>query len=182
MQVARLAVRRSALPSVRCLATATAGTVGSTTSTTSPSFSSSSSSSVIPLSNVEAQWEQMSKEDQLVVHQQLEELQKKDWKTLSIDEKKAGALSIYLSLSLSLLIREGLLTAYYVAFGPHGPRRPIHPPGSVLKIALGTVGCIAAATVLWSLTRHYGEIVLSIYTSLLFLTPITTKPIHHQKR
>jgi cytochrome c oxidase subunit 4 len=45
---------------------------------------------VIPLSNVEAQWENMTADEQLTVHQQLEELQKRDWKTLSLDEKKAG--------------------------------------------------------------------------------------------
>lgn len=50
------------------------------------------SSAVIPLSNVEAQWEKLNAEEQLSVHQQLEVLQKKDWKTLSIDEKKAGKL------------------------------------------------------------------------------------------
>ena len=55
------------------------------------SSSSTASSSVIPLSNVEAQWEKMSAEEQLTVHQQLEAIQKKDWKTLSVDEKKAGA-------------------------------------------------------------------------------------------
>ena len=48
--------------------------------------------SAVPLSNVEAQWERLSPEEQLTVHQQLEELQKKDWKTLSVDEKKAGTL------------------------------------------------------------------------------------------
>ena len=47
--------------------------------------------SAVPLSNVEAQWERLSAEEQLTVHQQLEEIQKKDWKALSIDEKKAGA-------------------------------------------------------------------------------------------
>lgn len=36
-------------------------------------------------------WERLSADEQLAVHQQLEELQKKDWKSLSIDEKKAGA-------------------------------------------------------------------------------------------
>ena len=45
---------------------------------------------VIPLSNVEAQWEKLTADEQLTVHQQLEELQKRDWKTLSLDEKKAG--------------------------------------------------------------------------------------------
>ena len=50
-----------------------------------------SNDAVIPLSNVEAQWAKMTADEQLTVHQQLEELQKRDWKTLSLDEKKAGA-------------------------------------------------------------------------------------------
>lgn len=50
----------------------------------------------IPLSNVEAQWERLSTEEQMSVHQQLETLQKKDWKELSIDEKKAGALLLHI--------------------------------------------------------------------------------------
>ncbi|OCH88817.1 cytochrome c oxidase subunit IV [Obba rivulosa] len=79
---------------------------------------------IIPLSNVEAQWERLSPDEQLAVHQQLEELQKKDWKTLSIDEKKA---------------------AYYVAFGPHGPRAPTHKPGDTVKLLLGTLAGIAVA-------------------------------------
>lgn len=55
------------------------------------SHTTTESTSSIPLSNVEAQWEQMSTEDQMLVHQQLEELQKKDWKGLTIDQKKAGS-------------------------------------------------------------------------------------------
>jgi len=47
--------------------------------------------SAIPLSNVEAQWGTLSPSEQTAVHQQLEELQRKDWKTLSLGEKKAGA-------------------------------------------------------------------------------------------
>jgi hypothetical protein len=39
--------------------------------------------SIIPLSNVEAQWATLSTEE-------LAELQKRDWKSLSRDEKKAG--------------------------------------------------------------------------------------------
>ncbi|KAI0047492.1 cytochrome c oxidase subunit IV [Auriscalpium vulgare] len=89
-----------------------------------PVASSSSAASAIPLSNVEAQWEKLASDEQLAVHQQLEELQKKDWKTLSLAEKKA---------------------AYYVAFGPHGPRTPINPPGTSTKVILGVLGLIGAA-------------------------------------
>jgi cytochrome c oxidase subunit 4 len=79
MQAIRLARPRL---SVRRLTT----TAHASTSTPAPA----TASSVIPLSNVEAQWEKMSKSEQATVHRQLEEIQKKDWKLLSIDEKKAG--------------------------------------------------------------------------------------------
>jgi cytochrome c oxidase subunit 4 len=64
--------------------------------TAAPAASTSTSASapsLIPLSNVEAQWEMLSKTDQATVQTQLEEIQKKDWKSLSVDEKKAGMSS-----------------------------------------------------------------------------------------
>ncbi|KAH0826939.1 COX4, subunit IV of cytochrome c oxidase [Lanmaoa asiatica] len=92
--------------------------------TAAPSTSASTTSAnalPIPLSNVEAQWEKLSKTDQATVQGQLEEIQKKDWKLLSVDEKKA---------------------AYYVAFGPYGPRTPVSPPGQGLKVFLYTMGLV----------------------------------------
>jgi hypothetical protein len=99
---------------------------------------------VIPLSNVEAQWEKLTADEQLTVHQQLEELQKRDWKTLSLDEKKAGAyIRFFLALTwlrrgLGIIIIDSasIYAAYYIAFGPHGPRADLHPPGSVPKLIL----------------------------------------------
>ena len=44
----------------------------------------------VSLSNVEAKWTKLSEEDQAAVHEQLEVIQQKDWKELSVDEKKAG--------------------------------------------------------------------------------------------
>ncbi|PIL24385.1 transporter [Ganoderma sinense ZZ0214-1] len=96
---------------------------------------SSSAAPVVPLSNVEAMWERLSANEQLAIHQQLEELQKKDWKSLSVDEKKA---------------------AYYVAFGPHGPRAPANPPGTVPKIIGGVAAALAAATALYVVIRANG--------------------------
>ncbi|KAN0107027.1 cytochrome c oxidase subunit IV [Russula decolorans] len=84
--------------------------------------------SAIPLSNVEAQWATLSPSEQTAVHQQLEELQRKDWKSLSLAEKKA---------------------AYYVAFGPHGPRAPVNPPGTTVKIFTGVSALIGAAGLLY---------------------------------
>ena len=72
--------------------------------TAAPAASTSASAnapSLIPLSNVEAQWERMSKTEQATVQRQLEEIQKKDWKSLSVDEKKAG-MSTCLSVSVSV--------------------------------------------------------------------------------
>ena len=80
----RVSLRRNAFQGVRCIA-ATANASHAT-----PAAGSSGSPAAIPLSNVEAQWEQLSADEQLSVHQQLEEIQKKDWTTLSVDEKKAG--------------------------------------------------------------------------------------------
>ena len=65
---------------------------------------STAASAVVPLSNVEAQWEKLTQQEQLAVHQQLEEIQKRDWKTLSIDEKKAGASRLFRPTSPSTLL------------------------------------------------------------------------------
>ncbi len=46
---------------------------------------------------IEARWKDLAKEEQYAVFRQLEELQKKDWKELSVDEKKAGESSFPLS-------------------------------------------------------------------------------------
>lgn len=43
--------------------------------------------------NIEARWNSMSKVEQYAVYRQLEEMQRKDWKDLSLDEKKAGEWS-----------------------------------------------------------------------------------------
>ena len=95
MQALRLARPRAPLRRyliARGLATtANPSLAASSTSPSSSATTTRSQQSIIPLSNVEAQWEKMSKEDQITVHRQLETLQKKDWKTLSVDEKKAGA-------------------------------------------------------------------------------------------
>lgn len=80
--VLRQALRRSQ----RTFATATV----SSSSTLTHSSTVASRQNIIPLSNVEAQWDKLTQEDKLVVHEQLEEVMKKDWKELSLDEKKAG--------------------------------------------------------------------------------------------
>ncbi|KIJ92863.1 hypothetical protein K443DRAFT_685014 [Laccaria amethystina LaAM-08-1] len=138
MQAIRLAARRNAAlllqqqrqqrPSRRCLATATVGHAQAETT------ASAARIVPIPLSNVEAQWAKLSSEEKVAVHEQLEVLQKKDWKELSLDEKKA---------------------AYYVAFGPHGPRTPTSQPGDNFKILLSTFALVGVAGVLFYTLKQF---------------------------
>ena len=48
------------------------------------------------------------------------------------------------------------LAAYYVAFGPHGPRAPVNPPGTVPKVAIGVAALVAAAGVIFYSVRASG--------------------------
>ncbi|KAJ7367775.1 COX4, subunit IV of cytochrome c oxidase [Mycena albidolilacea] len=113
----------------RCFATATAGHAHAAHA---PAAESKRPVAAIPLSNIEAQWALLSPDEKSSVADQLEELQKRDWKLLSGDEKKA---------------------AYYVAFGPHGRRTPIHEKGDGFRIFLGTSAAVAAAGVLFYAIR-----------------------------
>jgi len=127
------ALRRSL--HLRGLATSTTANVAAESSSSSSVSASSRDASLIPLSNVEAQWATLSGEEKTVVHEQLEVLQKKDWKLLSLDEKKA---------------------AYYVAFGPHGPRAPVSKPGDSLKIFAYTLALVGAAGILSITLKQFG--------------------------
>jgi len=86
-------------------------------------------------SNIEFVFPLMSHKAKDDYYKKMIELQKRDWKELSINERKA---------------------IYYIAFGPYGPRRPLLPPGSNIKITLQTVGVLAAAGLLlaWAISHH----------------------------
>ncbi|KAJ3737333.1 cytochrome c oxidase subunit IV-domain-containing protein [Lentinula guzmanii] len=133
LRLARYSAPLRSATSVRCLAT-TANPSHVASASSASSSSSSSKASIIPLSNVEAQWEKMSSEEKSTAHEQLEEIMKKDWKQLSLDEKKA---------------------AYYVAFGPHGPRAPVSKPGDGLKIFAGTAALIGVTGIIYYVIRVF---------------------------
>ena len=100
MQALRLARPRVSLRTTVSGVRTIAATANSSAAHAAPQ--TTTAASAIPLSNVEAQWERLSSEEQLAVHQQLEEIQKRDWKTLSVDEKKAGALEFFARAIASL--------------------------------------------------------------------------------
>ncbi|OWZ29553.1 cytochrome c oxidase subunit 4 [Cryptococcus neoformans] len=103
------------------------------TAAPSVSVTSTRSNASAPiLGNIEASWKTLPAEEQYEVYQQLEQLQKKNWKELTIDEKKA---------------------AYFVAFGPHGPRTPANEPGHSLKVVVGVVALVGAAYGVFALAR-----------------------------
>ncbi|KAG2175649.1 hypothetical protein INT43_001296 [Umbelopsis isabellina] len=87
----------------------------------------------VAVQNIESRWKSLSQTEQNTIAKQLEEAQKGDWKQLSLEEKKA---------------------AYYIAFGPHGPREPLTQPGHGMKVLIGTLGVVAASTALFYVIRQ----------------------------
>ncbi|KAK8845301.1 hypothetical protein IAR55_006014 [Kwoniella newhampshirensis] len=126
MSILRLRSAISPLSSIRQYATAAAQPISVT--------STRSNASAPILGNIEASWKTLPAEEQYEVYQQLEQLQKKDWKELTLDEKKA---------------------AYFVAFGPHGPRAPVSEPGHGLKVFGGVAAAVAAAFGFFTLAKSY---------------------------
>ncbi|KAK0196510.1 COX4, subunit IV of cytochrome c oxidase [Armillaria mellea] len=119
MQVLRLAPR-----TLRPLRYSAARCVVTTANAADISASSSSAPTTIPLGRVEALWDTISLEEKAALRSQLAEVQKKDWKQLSIEEKTA---------------------AYFVSFGPHGHRAPAGKPGDNLKIAASVAGLLGVS-------------------------------------
>jgi len=93
---------------------------------------STNNSSGALLGSIEANWKTLPPAEQAEVYQKLEQLQKKDWKELTVDEKKA---------------------AYYVAYGPHGPRTPLHTSGHSMRVTLGTLAAIGSAIAVFAFAR-----------------------------
>jgi len=132
LRLARIAARPIAAR--RCLTTATANHAEVASSSSPAPPITASRDTPVPLSNVEALWAKLNSDDKMAVHAQLEGLQLKDWKTLSIDEKKA---------------------AYYVAFGPHGPRAPTSAPGEGFKVFLASTALVGLGGVLFYVTHFF---------------------------
>ncbi|KAF2796424.1 COX4-domain-containing protein [Melanomma pulvis-pyrius CBS 109.77] len=87
------------------------------------------------LSNIEKRWEDMPPQEQADLWMSLRDRMKVDWKEMTLQEKKA---------------------AYYIAFGPHGPRRP-PPPDEGRKVFFLSMAIIGAACVVFSITRMFAN-------------------------
>ncbi|KAG0170985.1 Cytochrome c oxidase subunit 5A [Apophysomyces sp. BC1034] len=93
-------------------------------------------STKVSVQNLETRWKTLSTAEQNTVAKHLEELQKGDWKALTAEEKKA---------------------AYFLAFGPHGPRTPRTTPGHPLRVFFGVCGTLSFSGFLYLLMRMNGQ-------------------------
>ncbi|KAH7411649.1 cytochrome c oxidase subunit IV-domain-containing protein [Phaeosphaeria sp. MPI-PUGE-AT-0046c] len=87
------------------------------------------------LANIEKRWEDMPPQEQADLWMSLRDRMKVDWKEMTMQEKKA---------------------AYYIAFGPHGPRRPA-PPDEGRNVFLLSAGVIAAAFAIFTFSRMFAS-------------------------
>ncbi|RDA87085.1 hypothetical protein CP532_0166 [Ophiocordyceps camponoti-leonardi (nom. inval.)] len=87
------------------------------------------------LANIEKRWEGMPLQEQADLWMALRDRMKGDWNELTIQEKKA---------------------AYWIAFGPHGPRA-VDPPGTNARIAWTVVKGLIASFVIFALIRSFAK-------------------------
>jgi len=107
-------------------------------STQAPSTQQSRSAHAIAnptLAGIEKRWEGMPPQEQAELWMQLRDRMKVDWHELTLQEKKA---------------------AWWIAFGPHGPRAEA-PPGEWTKIILYTTIGVAVSAALFLLMHSFAR-------------------------
>ncbi|KAK4250167.1 cytochrome c oxidase [Corynascus novoguineensis] len=87
------------------------------------------------LANIEKRWEGMPMQEQAELWMALRDRMKENWAELTLQEKKA---------------------AYFVAFGPHGPRA-LDPPGEGSKVALYTAIGLGFSLLLFAGIRSFAK-------------------------
>ncbi|EGP83841.1 unnamed protein product [Zymoseptoria tritici ST99CH_1A5] len=87
------------------------------------------------LANIEKRWEAMPPQEQAELWMSLRDRMKVDWNELTMQEKKA---------------------AYWVAFGPHGPRAET-PPGEGTKVFIYTLMGVGAAGAIFFTSRMFAR-------------------------
>ncbi|KAI9762999.1 MAG: Cytochrome c oxidase subunit 5A [Chaenotheca gracillima] len=87
------------------------------------------------LAGIEKRWEEMPPQEQAELWMQLRDRMKSNWHELTTAEKKA---------------------AYWIAFGPHGPRA-LPPPGENLTIVTYTTICLAVSFALFLTARYFAK-------------------------
>ncbi|AEO71582.1 341d28af-8b7a-4027-9e4c-767c34573330 [Thermothielavioides terrestris] len=87
------------------------------------------------LANIEKRWEGMPMQEQAELWMALRDRMKESWTELTLQEKKA---------------------AYWIAFGPHGPRA-LPPPGENKKVALYTAIGVGISFIIFATLRSFAK-------------------------
>ncbi|KAG5952218.1 Cytochrome c oxidase polypeptide 5, mitochondrial [Claviceps sorghi] len=87
------------------------------------------------LKNIEKRWEGMPLQEQADLWMALRDRMKGSWSELTLQEKKA---------------------AYWIAFGPHGPRA-VDPPGTNARIAWGVGVGLATSFAIFAVIRSFAK-------------------------
>ncbi|KAL7409280.1 cytochrome c oxidase subunit IV-domain-containing protein [Mrakia frigida] len=86
------------------------------------------------LKSVHRTYELMPLQEKIVINDILQEVQKADWKTMTLDEKKA---------------------AYFIAFGPYGARRPRQTTETSRRILYSMACCFFTVGIVWNVLRYF---------------------------
>ncbi|KAL1954833.1 hypothetical protein VTO42DRAFT_521 [Malbranchea cinnamomea] len=86
------------------------------------------------LAGIEKRWETMPPQEQAELWMKLRDRMKVDWHDMTLAEKKA---------------------AYWIAFGPHGPRAPTSPKGEGIKIFVQVAKYLAVSLGVFFLIRSF---------------------------
>ncbi|KAF2092954.1 COX4-domain-containing protein [Rhizodiscina lignyota] len=87
------------------------------------------------LADIERRWESMPPQEQADLWMALRDRMKKDWNEMTTQEKKA---------------------AYWIAFGPHGPRAE-PPPGEGWKVFRYTMYGLVVSSIVFAITRYFAR-------------------------
>ncbi|POR37807.1 Cytochrome c oxidase polypeptide 5, mitochondrial [Tolypocladium paradoxum] len=87
------------------------------------------------LANIEKRWEGMPLQEQADLWMALRDRMKGSWTELTVQEKKA---------------------AYWIAFGPHGPRA-VDPPGTNARVAWGVALGLGASFAVFGIVRAFAK-------------------------
>lgn len=124
------------------------------------------------LAGIEKRWEAMPPQEQADLWMQLRDRMKVDWHQMTVQEKKAGTLFLYIYMCVpggsgggsqwteEACRKEFLLIcfclAYWIAFGPHGPRAQ-PPKGEGLRIAAKTSQLILASVAVFYVIHLFAK-------------------------
>ncbi|KAL8944942.1 MAG: hypothetical protein Q9216_000103 [Gyalolechia sp. 2 TL-2023] len=87
------------------------------------------------LAGIEKRWEEMPPQQQADLWMALRDRMKTDWHEMTLQEKKA---------------------AYWIAFGPHGPRA-LPPPGENKRVFWGTMLAVGISAVIFVIIRQFAR-------------------------